>query len=102
VAGRDPQARKVPLVRRFGANRTNDVAFTNDERELLRRVTVKFSPEVETLVDAVGRRTLTDEEREVLRGALAHELSSLGLRDDSEPNEYGKELDDLIGRLMFF
>lgn len=80
----------------------HDLEFTNDERELLRRVTVKSSPEIENLVDAVGRRPLTDEEREVLRGGLAHELSSLGLREDWEPNEYGKELDDLIGRLMFF
>jgi hypothetical protein len=31
------------------------VTFTNDERELLRRVTVKCSPEIENLVDAVGR-----------------------------------------------
>jgi len=80
----------------------HDVEFTSDERELLRRVTVKSSPEIENLVDAVGRRPLTDEEREVLRGGLALELSSLGLREDSEPNDYGKELDGLIGRLMFF
>jgi len=79
-----------------------NVAFEDDERQLLRRVTVKHSPEIENLVDVVGRRPLTDEEREALRTGLALEMTSVGLREDSEPNEYGVELDDLIGRLMFF
>ena len=79
-----------------------DVAFEDDERQLLRRVTVKHSSEISNLVDAVGRRPLTDEEREALRTGLAREMTSVGLKEDSEPNEYGIELDNLIGRLMFF
>lgn len=81
---------------------SRNVAFKDAERGLLRRVTVKYSPEIEDLVDAVGRRPLTDEEREALRTGLAREMTSVGLREDSEPNEYGIELDDLIGRLMLF
>jgi hypothetical protein len=74
----------------------------DDERQLLRRITVKYSPEIESLVDVVGRRPLTEEELSALRAGLVDEFTSVGLREDSEPNEYGIELDNLIGRLMFF
>ncbi len=74
-----------------------DVSFGADERELLRRITSKYSPEILGMVDAVGIRPLTEKEREALRAGLAEEFVSVGLKEDSEPNEY-----DLIGRLMFF
>lgn len=76
--------------------------FESDERELLRRITAKYSPELLALVDVVGVRPLTDKEREDLRAGLAREFTSVGLKEDSEPNEYGIEVDDLIGRLMWF
>lgn len=79
-----------------------DLRFGDGERDLLRHVVVKHSPELVDLVDVVDRRRLTDEEREALRAGLAGEMTSVGLREDGEPNEYGIELDDLIGRLMFF
>lgn len=41
-------------------------------------------------------------QREQLRGVLAKELIRDGLDQDDEPTAYGLELDDLIGRLMFF
>jgi hypothetical protein len=80
----------------------HEQTFGSDERELLRRITTKYSPELSDLVDVVGSRPLTDREREELRAGLAREFTSVGLEEDSEPNEYGVEVDDLIGRLMFF
>jgi hypothetical protein len=76
--------------------------LTNEERELLQRVMRAHCPERESLVEIVGRRSLTSEEREALRGGLAYELTAAGLDLDSEPTAYGLELDGLIGRLMFF
>lgn len=80
----------------------SDVRFGADERELLRRITTKYSPEIVDLVDVIGTRPLTDDERKDLRAGLAEEFVSVGLKEDSEPNEYGIEVDALIGRLMFF
>ena len=76
--------------------------FKDDERDLLRRVTANHSPEIVDLVDVVGHRPLTEEERKGLRAGLAQEFTAAGLKEDSEPNEYGVKLDELIGRLMFF
>jgi hypothetical protein len=76
--------------------------FSSAERELLRRVTIKYSPEIAHLVDAIGDRPLTDKEREDLRAGLVREFTSVGLKENSEPTEYGVEVDDLIGRLMWF
>jgi hypothetical protein len=80
----------------------SDIPFGGDERELLRRITAKYSPKIVDLVDVLGTRPLTDEEREALRAGLAEEFVSVGLKEDSEPNEYGVEVDALIGRLTFF
>jgi hypothetical protein len=46
--------------------------------------------------------TLAQDEREELRGALVEEMTSAGLRADDEPTDYGRRLDDLIGRLAAF
>lgn len=50
----------------------------------------------------MGNRPLLETEREALRGALADELTRAGVDKDYEPTAYGRELDDLIGRLMLF
>lgn len=73
--------------------------LTQDEQELLQRAVAEHSAELLPLVSEVGLRPLTRDEREELRGALAEELTSAGLGADDEPTDYGRELDDLIGRL---
>jgi hypothetical protein len=78
------------------------VEITERDRELLVSVVQTWSPELQALLSAVGHRRLKTSERERLRGALADELVATGLDDDDEPTAYGVELDDLIGRLMFF
>lgn len=78
------------------------VALTSKDRALLAKVVQKWSPELQALLSVLGQRRLKTSERESLRGALADELVANGLDDDDEPTAYGLELDDLIGRLMFF
>ena len=62
--------------------------FGSDERELLLGATAKYSPKLLHLVGVVGSRPQTDKEREELRAGLAREFTSVGLEEDSEPNEY--------------
>lgn len=76
--------------------------WSEQNETLLRKVVQARSPELLPLVEIIGRRQLTTEEREALRGALAYELVAVGLEDDDEPNKYGIELDNLIGHLMYF
>lgn len=73
--------------------------FTQDERELLRRAVAEHSSDLLPLLPEIGRRPLSSDEREELRGALAEELTAAGLGPGDEPTDYGRRLDDLIGRL---
>jgi hypothetical protein len=72
------------------------------ERELLHKVVSYRASDLLPLVEVIGKRSLTQDEREQLRGALAFELSALGLDQEDEPTQYGRELDALIGQLMYF
>lgn len=51
------------------------------------------------LLDSHEMISLTDEEREELRLAVAAELCESGLKDDDEPNERGLALEVLIDLL---
>ena len=66
--------------------------------DVLRRRAVE-DPE---LIEAVLRRGLTDESREVIRGVLADELIDSGLADDGEPNERGRLVETAIDWLGHF
>jgi hypothetical protein len=72
------------------------------ERELLNHAVAERNAELLPLLSEVGHRPLTSDEREALRGALAEELTSSGLTADDEPTDYGRRIDDLIGRLAAF
>jgi hypothetical protein len=72
------------------------------ERELLQKVVQDRAGGLSPLVKAIGSHQLTQDEREALRGALASELTAVGLDQTDEPTQYGRELDALIGRLMYF
>jgi len=51
------------------------------------------------LVKVVGKRPLTDDERETLREVLADELVETGLGPDDEPNERGRLIEAAIAWL---
>lgn len=71
----------------------------SQEMRLLREVVAKHQPSLVRVLDQVGVTPLSDDQREALREALAHELTETGLEKNDEPNERGRMLDDLIGRL---
>jgi hypothetical protein len=71
--------------------------FSAQEAELLRKIVENWRPDLIPLLD---RSTVTDDEREDLRGALAEELVIRGLsRPDWEPNEYGLRIENLIDKI---
>jgi len=72
------------------------------DRELLVSAVEKWAPELQPLLSILGQRELNQDERENLRGALLSEMVASGLDDKDNATAYGKELDDVIGRLMFF
>jgi hypothetical protein len=76
--------------------------LTQDEQELLRHAVAEHKATLLPLLSDVGHRPLTGDEREELRGALAEELTAAGLGADDEPTDYGRRVDDLIGRLAAF
>jgi hypothetical protein len=65
-------------------------------RTKLNEVIGRRSPELMTLVQASLERDLTNEERSELAQIVTDEFSQFGLREDSEPNAYGLEMEDLI------
>lgn len=73
--------------------------LTNDEIRLLREVISKHQPSLLTIIDQLGIKPLTPEQRDELRAAVADELAETGLREDFEPNRRGLLLEDLIDRL---
>ena len=96
------ESRIANLQRLDGALSTHPRSRTLNEHleaSLLRQVVRRRRTAILPLVDLLGSRRLTTEEREDLREVLADELMDFGLQPDSEPNSYGRQLDDLIGRL---
>jgi hypothetical protein len=71
-----------------------------EEKELLLKCIKAHRP---TLIDAFERLDsglVTKEEINEMRNyAVGSELADKGFKPDSEPNEYGLKLDDLIDRL---
>jgi hypothetical protein len=51
---------------------------------------------------ALGRRTLTDDERERIRHLLGLELMERGVLPDGSLSEEGRAIDEIIGKLMFY
>lgn len=73
-----------------------------NERTLLERVIRSRKPSLAPRLDRLGHSSLTEEEREDLRSVLADELCERGLDEEDEPTSYGRALDDVIGKLMFY
>lgn len=69
---------------------------------LLRQIVVRRRPALASLVDHLGERPLSQDEREEIREVLLEELLETGLLDDDEPNARGIEIDDLIGKLAWY
>jgi hypothetical protein len=66
------------------------------------RIILRRQPLLLDIVGSLGESPLTEESREEIREVLVEELCESGLREDDEPNEYGRKVDDLIGLLMYY
>jgi hypothetical protein len=72
------------------------------EVETIRNIVKKRRKVLLPLIDVFGTRTFTQEEREDLRSILLEKIMENGLSSDGEPNEWGRQMDDLIGKLMWY
>jgi hypothetical protein len=73
-----------------------------DKVRLLREVILKQQPSLLSLLDVLNVSSLTVEQRESLREAVAAELCVTGLDKNDEPNDRGLQLEaliDYLGRL---
>lgn len=73
--------------------------LSEGEFDKLREIIQRRNPDLLSIPFFAPRPLLTEEEREAIRETLADELTEVGLRSDSEPNEYGVFIDEIIGKL---
>ncbi len=66
---------------------------------LLRDVVQRRDVRLLAAVQALSNRSLTEHEREALQQLVLDEMYEKGLSADDEPNDYGRQLDDLVGKL---
>ncbi len=77
--------------------------LTSGELDLIRKVLTASGDENEADTwSALGRRTLTDDEREHVRALLLIEALSYGFEADGSMTREGRAVDDIIGKLMFY
>jgi hypothetical protein len=69
------------------------------ERRLLHEIIRRRSPELLPQLDFIGIRVQRPSERERVRSSLIDEFTEFGIQKNGEPNEYGRDVDNLIGRL---
>lgn len=71
--------------------------LSDSELEKLKKILWRWNPR---LIAVLRQSSITVDQREDLRGALAEELVSRGLNlHDSEPNVYGLEIESLIDKV---
>lgn len=73
-----------------------EIHLSNEQWTILRHVAKKYCPELLSRMATPQRAKLTPEERYTLCQLLSDELCSTGLNEDSEANERGLALEDLI------
>lgn len=75
------------------------------ELEVIREVILRRAPDLASLVDRLSHcpvpsTTLSDEEAGDIASVLCDEFVE-NLDENSEPNEYGRRLDTIIGVILF-
>jgi len=73
--------------------------LSENEQELLRHAVIAHDSKLLPVLSEIGRRPLTRDEREELRGTLSDEMVTAGLATDDEPTDYGLQLEALIDAL---
>ena len=78
----------------------NEIKKLNDEeKDLLVHCLKKYAPNMIAKIGELDSRVLSPDDINEMRSAVGGELADKGFRSDSEPNEYGFQLEDLISRL---
>jgi hypothetical protein len=90
-----------PLQATLGPVKEPGRALTKDELAVVRTVLAAAGDEWE-IAEVLGRRRLTDEEREHVRDLLVPEMLKYGLDADGSLAPEGRAIDDIIGKLMFY
>jgi len=70
------------------------------QARLLNDVLASRAPELLWVITDEQLVELNAKERDDIRAAIAAELVSSGLAEDSEPTSHGRALDDLIGAMF--
>jgi hypothetical protein len=80
---------------------SSGMPLSADMTALLLSVLKRHGPDLIPLIEILGVRPLTKDDREALRGAVASELTitSGGLDNAYEPTPFGLQLEDLIDAL---
>jgi hypothetical protein len=68
-------------------------------RLLLLQIVAHHVPELLRLAESVGKKPLTETDREALRSAVLSEFLDSGRDSNDEPTPYGLELEKLIDAL---
>jgi hypothetical protein len=66
------------------------------KQRILRQIVASRQPELLPLIEAIGTTPLGEDDRELLREAVASELVDTGLTVDDEVTPHGQVLEDLI------
>jgi hypothetical protein len=76
-----------------------DLRLNSEMERLLIEVIEKRRPELLKRIPPYRAIDFTEEERDLVIESLADELTATGLKENDEPNDRGRRLDDLIGVL---
>lgn len=73
--------------------------FGEHEFGVLRRLVSRRAPHLLTVIDEIGKRTLSTQEQDALRLVVGGEFATSGLAIDSEPTPWGLSLEAIIDKL---
>jgi len=76
-----------------------DIRLSLPMSALLREVAKKHGIDIRALLKDDGTWCLAPDDQESLVGAISSEFASTGLRPDSEPNDRGLQLEELLDRI---
>ena len=76
-----------------------DISISQKQMDLLREVLKDRQPDMLATVARAALTTLNQKQRQTICEAIAEEIATTGLKDDSEPNQRGLLLEDIIDAL---
>jgi hypothetical protein len=76
--------------------------FTQVELSILNDVIKVREPSYLGAIQSLGSKSLSSEAKEKIQEALVDEMSEKGLEHDDEPNNYGKQIDEVLGKLEWY